>query len=354
MFMKISWKEKINSFLTLVIGNPKISPVEDRVFNILILLFGLLSLGVGFNALSEGGYGFQKFILLGYGFIYLTLYYNVRFLNRWRKPIVIFFLVSQFLRPSLAWWDTGGSTGPIILVFFMNTVSILVITKGLLKTALLCLTFAVIFSLFLLESMHPEWVTFLESSRDALQSKLVAVFAIFLLVSLLLNAVIKALHQERQKSESLLLNILPHAIAEELKRDGKVNPVFFNSISILFTDFKGFTKIAENLTPDNLLTKLNQLFSEFDEITDQHNLEKLKTIEDSYRCAGGLPVPNKTHAVDSVLAGLKMESILEKENKKAIKKNQLPWEIRVGIHTGSVVAGVIEKRNFIMTCGAIP
>jgi class 3 adenylate cyclase len=151
---------------------------------------------------------------------------------------------------------------------------------------------------------------------------------------------------ERQKSEKLLLNILPKDVATELKEKGFAEPVLFESVSVMFTDFKGFTQIAETMTPTELLKDLDACFVQFDKITERYNLEKLKTIGDSYMCAGGIPRINKTHAIDCVLAALEIQAfmIMMKEMKEMM---EMPfWELRLGIHSGSLVAGVIGEKKF--------
>ncbi len=153
------------------------------------------------------------------------------------------------------------------------------------------------------------------------------------------------LNNEKEKSEMLLYNILPEDVAYELKKHGRVEPVHYESVSIMFADIKGFTQIAENMSPDKLIGKLDNYFSAMDHIIERHHLEKLKTIGDCYMCAGGCPKQSKTHFVDIVLAALEIRQFLkDSENKDA---NDLKWEMRIGIHTGPLVAGIIGKKKFI-------
>lgn len=156
----------------------------------------------------------------------------------------------------------------------------------------------------------------------------------------------KIADQEKQKSENLLLNILPEDVAAELKEKGSTEPVHFESVSVMFTDFKGFTKIAEILSPQELIKDLDACFVQFDKITERFNLEKLKTIGDSYMAAGGIPKQNKTNAFDCILAALEIQAFMN--TMKDIKVSQgLPyWELRLGIHTGPLVAGVIGEKKF--------
>ncbi len=179
------------------------------------------------------------------------------------------------------------------------------------------------------------------------------VFMIIFVTVILINEMHKitaatesALHSERKKADDLLGNILPEKAIQELKEKGVVTPVYFSSASILFTDFKGFTSIAEKMSPTELIRELDICFSQFDSIIRRNNLEKLKTIGDSYMCAGGIPTENKSHAVDCVLAALEIQRLM-KEIK--LLKSELGidyWELRLGIHSGPVIAGVIGENKF--------
>lgn len=150
------------------------------------------------------------------------------------------------------------------------------------------------------------------------------------------------LEEERRHAEGLLLNILPGEVARELKLNGLVSPKYFEDVSVMFTDFVGFTTAAEKLAAEDLVAVLHEYFTAFDEITKRHGLEKMKTVGDSYMCIGGLPVRNPSHPVDAVLAALEMVQFVER------RQGDLPvdWSMRVGIHTGPVVAGVVGTLKF--------
>lgn len=156
----------------------------------------------------------------------------------------------------------------------------------------------------------------------------------------------RTIQAEREKSDRLLLNILPADIARELKEQGRTAPRSYTSASVLFTDFEGFTMIAAQLSPEELIGELDRCFSYFDQVCERYHLEKLKTIGDSFMCAGGIPIPNRTHAVDCTLAALEIQSFMNRM--REIKAGQgLPyWELRLGIHTGPLVAGVIGEKKF--------
>lgn len=154
------------------------------------------------------------------------------------------------------------------------------------------------------------------------------------------------LEVEQEKTDTLLLNILPYEIAEQLKNKGAVDAKTYRRVSVLFTDFKGFTKISEKLSPQEIIKELGVFFAEFDGIIGGHFIEKIKTIGDAYMCVGGLPLRNKSNPIDTVLAGLEMQDFANKINAVKVKNGLEPWSLRLGIHTGRVVAGVIGKKKF--------
>ena len=154
------------------------------------------------------------------------------------------------------------------------------------------------------------------------------------------------LSAEKARSDELLLNILPEKIAAELSETEQVEPRFYNSTSIMFSDFSGFTKHAENMEPKALIELLNQYFSAFDKIIFNHKLEKIKTIGDAYMCASGLPAESRGHAIRICLGALEIQNFLERSNEKREKMRMQRWDMRIGIHTGPVIAGVVGERKF--------
>ncbi len=177
----------------------------------------------------------------------------------------------------------------------------------------------------------------------------VLLFMIIVLV-LLLGNINKTYEMEIEKQknqiEKLLHNILPEEIAQELKDTGIATPKSYALVSVLFTDFKGFTNIAEKLSPQEVIEELGKCFLAFDNICEKYNLEKIKTIGDAYMCAGGLPIANTSNPIDTVKAGLEMQAFMEIWKKEKIAQNLPVWELRLGIHTGEVIAGVIGKNKF--------
>lgn len=156
----------------------------------------------------------------------------------------------------------------------------------------------------------------------------------------------EAIEAEKVKSEQLLLNILPKETAKELLDNGFAQPKHYDKVTVLFADFENFTKLAERLSPNELIEELNTCFIAFDEITSQHGLEKIKTIGDAYMCAGGIPVANECNAQNAVDAAREMMDFIEKRHQEKQDNNQPFWRMRIGIHTGAVVAGVVGSKKF--------
>ncbi|MFM8830085.1 MAG: adenylate/guanylate cyclase domain-containing protein [Spartobacteria bacterium] len=161
--------------------------------------------------------------------------------------------------------------------------------------------------------------------------------------SLLIEKQKREIEIEKIRVEKLLLNILPRKSIEELRQFGRTEPERFDHVSVLFLDFVGFTALAEALTPDELFSELNEIFSAFDEIITRHACERIKTIGDAYLAVCGMPESNPDHAKAIVQAALAMRAFVERRNQTA---NRV-WSCRIGIHSGAVTAGVIGRLKYI-------
>lgn len=152
----------------------------------------------------------------------------------------------------------------------------------------------------------------------------------------------KELEEEKKKTDSLLKNILPEDIVNEIKTNGKVKPRYYDRVSILFTEFCGFDLITSEVDPNLLFSELNEVFENFDVIVHKYNLEKLKTIGDSYMIAAGLPNVMDDHALKILQAAIDMQNYIWKRN----RVKNIKFEMRAGIHSGPVVAGIVGMRKF--------
>ncbi len=171
-------------------------------------------------------------------------------------------------------------------------------------------------------------------------------FAIVLLFAGVFFKQRNRISKEKKRSDELLLNILPEETAEELKQTGTAKAKSYEMVSVLFTDFKNFTLASEKLTPEELVKEIDYCFGAFDNIITKLGLEKIKTIGDAYMCASGLPVTDTNHADKMVKAGLEMQEFIAQNKKERETKNKIYFELRCGIHSGPVVAGVVGTKKF--------
>ncbi len=188
-----------------------------------------------------------------------------------------------------------------------------------------------------------------ESERQLQQERinrqrtgLFAVVGILFLLGLLIVVILRG----KKRSDELLLNILPAAIAKELKTTGKSQPKKYESVSVIFADIKGFTKISEKLSPEQLLKEINVYFTAFDQIMEKYKVEKIKTIGDCYMAVSGLPEERDDHALHAVNAALEMQNFVRTQQNTQKAKNEPFFEIRIGIHSGPVVAGIVGTKKF--------
>ena len=154
------------------------------------------------------------------------------------------------------------------------------------------------------------------------------------------------LQSERDKTDALMGKILPKSIAEEIKNNGKVSPQYFDEASILFSDIVGFTKLTETLPPNTLVDLLDQIFCKFDTIAAKHGVEKIKTIGDAYMCVAGINNDKEGHAENLCAMALEMRDYMQKANSQREKLRMPRWDIRVGIHSGPVISGVVGENKF--------
>lgn len=153
----------------------------------------------------------------------------------------------------------------------------------------------------------------------------------------------RTIEQEQAKSEKLLSNILPETVVKDLKEKGSSEPQSFKNVSILFSDFVSFTNMSETLDPRTLINELNEMFTQFDEIMEKNGCERIKTIGDAYLAVSGMSNPSDKHALNLVHAAKEMLSYLTKRN----ETSDLKWEVRIGIHSGEIVGGIVGTKKYI-------
>ena len=154
------------------------------------------------------------------------------------------------------------------------------------------------------------------------------------------------LTEEKHRSDTLLLNILPETTAAELKEFGSAQARSYASCTVLFSDFQGFTVLSEQFEATGIVTELDRFFRAFDRITDTFGTEKIKTIGDAYMCASGVPEPSPTHALDAVLMALEMLTVVDNINALRLADGHPAWPIRIGLNSGPLIAGVVGEKKF--------
>ena len=165
------------------------------------------------------------------------------------------------------------------------------------------------------------------------------------MLEMIINKRTEDLIIEKEKTETLLANVLPKNTAEEIMAKGKASKIKYNFVTVLFSDIQGFTKIAEEMNPEVLIDELDKFFFHFDSVVEKFGIEKIKTIGDAYMCAGGIPEKNRTNPVEVTLAALEMKSYMKRLKETSELEGMKYWDIRIGIHTGTVVAGVVGQKK---------
>lgn len=158
----------------------------------------------------------------------------------------------------------------------------------------------------------------------------------------IINERTEELLNQKEKVDELLSNMLPKDTAEQLKRTGRASSQKYRQVSILFSDIEGFTKIAEHMNPEMLVDELDKFFFKFDSLVEEFNIEKIKTIGDAYMAAGGIPDRNRTNPVEIVMAAIRIMQYMNQLK----ADNEYFWDLRIGIHTGPVIAGVVGQKKF--------
>lgn len=156
----------------------------------------------------------------------------------------------------------------------------------------------------------------------------------------------KAIEEERRKADELLLNILPAEVMDELKKTGKTTARNYDLVTVMFVDFKDFTLVSNDLSPEELVNSIDLYFETFDSIVTDQGIEKIKTVGDAYLCAAGLPIPNTRNPVEMVSVAFKFLQAVEKLKEKRSAENKTSFDVRIGIHSGPLIAGVVGTKKF--------
>lgn len=266
----------------------------------------------------------------------------------WVNSASVALFLSAFITPS-----QGNDTAinKLLLISFIPL--IFMIFNRLEYSAIIILLAAGIFSILAFD-----WINVIITSKSEF-SKPNPTIRFFTLVFSLSLIIISSIYYKtlqakysqdlelaKQKSDELLRNILPEQTAEELKEKGYAEPNYYALASVLFTDFKGFTKLADKITPREVIQELNYCFTSFDEICKKYGLERIKTIGDAYMAVGGVPNANESNPEDAVRAALEMQAFMKNWKAEKLQQGLPVWELRLGINSGELIAGVVGKTKF--------
>ncbi|EMY77178.1 adenylate/guanylate cyclase catalytic domain protein [Leptospira weilii serovar Ranarum str. ICFT] len=326
-------------------GDPKKNSLEHRLFNTVAFVNGTLNIFGAFSSFYLEN--FMVIFLLNFvsGILLIGMYFISRVKSIYYSLFWPFNLIILVYLSSM-WFFNGGSIGGNHYYF----IPALVIATILLRNHNVWIVYLIYAAatafLYGIEYFHRELVKTYPNDTERYLDAGGNYLFVQILTGILIFILTRNLNIERKKSDSLLLNILPETVAEELKRNDFVVPIRYESVTVLFTDMAGFTKIAETMSPEELLNELDLFFREFDSIVKRHGVEKIKTIGDAYMAAGGLPLANKTHSIDAVLCGLEFQKFMRLKKRERESNGRPYWELRLGIHTGSVVAGVVGTEKF--------
>ncbi|MDZ4727469.1 MAG: adenylate/guanylate cyclase domain-containing protein [Leptospira sp.] len=338
-------QEKLLSLIYFLFGDPKKNSLEHRLFNTIALVNGVLNIFGALGAFYLENFEIIFLLNITSGLLMIGMYFisrikSIYYILFWPFNLTILTYLSAM------WFYNGGSVGGNHYYFIPALVIATILLRNHHVWLLYFFYISVTASLYTIEYFHKEYIVSYQSEMDRYLDAGGNYIFVQILTGILIFILSRNLNIERKKSDSLLLNILPESVAEELKRTNSVVPVRFEKVSILFTDMAGFTKVAETMSPEELLGELDVYFRGFDSIIKSHKMEKIKTIGDAYMAAGGLPIANETNAIDSVLCGLEFQRFMLDHKEMRQLQNLPVWELRLGIHTGPAIAGVVGTDKF--------
>ncbi|WP_238934641.1 adenylate/guanylate cyclase domain-containing protein [Aurantibacter crassamenti] len=348
--MPNSDKSKTPIFQSIVdIGaNKEFSITENRylritnIASILGILFMVIWMITAFCITdSPILYGSNGLLALMFSFV---LIFNGK---GWRVLASTWFTVTSYIGIILFLYLLGYSSGVWVICFIIIITPYMTFPKSARKLAIgfsMLGVLTLIFSVTFQSNFNPHY--------DVLDPYFLQIFNISTTglicltmawtLSVLIDRSEESLRVEQKRSDDLLHNILPVNVARDLKETGKTVPKRHKNVTILFTDFKGFTELVASIPAITLVNELNDIFGRFDEIVEEAGVEKIETIGDAYMAACGLEDTVKNHALNCIKAAQQMLSYLEERN----KKHEIKWRMRVGIHSGPIVAGVVGKKKF--------
>ncbi len=338
-----------SSWIERLVGSPRELSLEHRLLTALSLVGVIGCMIVSpLNFLLHLDLT-QSLVVLGYGFVQLVFWYQLRVRRRFRA-VLIPELLSSLLLFIYLWVACGGSLGGAQYFFFAGVTVPLAVARGRARNGIIAFVGATVLALFTLEYLRPHWIVDPYRARNVRYIDVSAsyVFAAGLLGAVVLvlkanyNDALALLERERAKSEWLLHNVLPRSVSDRLKLAPGVIADRFEHATVLFADLVGFTVRAAQMPHEEVVALLNEVFSRFDALVEKHGLEKIKTIGDAYMAVAGVPDARADHADAAAAMALDMLELV-----RTCPELPRDLELRIGLHSGPVVAGVIGTKKFI-------
>lgn len=324
----------------ILMGKPNEFDMEQRMV-LGIIYCAIVAYCLGLISMIFRNNGTISIVLSVYVFIMSGQIYFARVKKIFKFPfigIIISLIPIYFL-----WFSNGGTFGGTPFLFLAPIIPGSLLLKKNKRYIILIIIIVSLLVMTCIEYMYPDFIKRHETMEsrftDLVVTYTLSCFAIFYIT----EVIIKEYNYQRERADQLLFNMLPKKIAEELMHNGKSRPTIFKNVSVLFSDFENFTSISSNITPEELIRELSDIFSNFDIIVERNNCQRIKTIGDAYLCVSGMPEDDEKHAVNMVKCAIEMLNYLEERN----KKNRLQWKARVGINSGEVVAGIVGIRKYI-------
>jgi len=315
--------------------------LDRRIYNIFliigILFFPLSSVGNYFQGLHPVAVINPAVSALIMAFL---LYLSIREDLMYK----FFFCLTVLAFTSVQWiYNGGGSSGGMQYFVLWTFILATVMLRGKKLLIYVVLNGFILLALLIYEHLDGALIVQYSDKTSRLIDIIISAALTFILASFVISVVYREIDKERRKSEKLLHNILPEKIIKELKEKGTTSPETFKDVTVLFSDFVGFTDLSTKLPVDQLIAELNDLFTMFDVIIEKHSCERIKTIGDAYLAVCGLPESNANHCENIVDAAVEMIRLLETRN----RTSGIKWQLRIGIHTGRVIGSVVGIKKYI-------
>lgn len=328
-----------------VIGSPE-WPVEERLFNGMTMLNGVLTIAGAPAMLGLSAGGFLFGLQLSFGLLLLTCYIWSRRYRRYRSMVwpVGLLLPAFLLLNSVANAGTMGGAHYYLLPSMVLTMA--VATSVAQRVYVVVTNLAATVGVLLVEFGQPTWLIGYADQGDRMADVASNFLFVCVLTAALVAILAAALNHERRRSDVLLSRVLPVTVLDELRVTNQLPPRYHEHTSVLFADISGFTRSAAHLDPARLVSALDSCFRGIDRITERYGLEKIKTIGDAYMATAGVPSADPDHALRCVAAALAIQAWMDEWLERQSHAHLMTWRWRIGIHSGPVVAGVIGKSRF--------